>query len=732
MELKKIILLSIFLFNQKIIASEDLFFNNDDTIFNKISHQLLKSSERPTLTREEIRSIINPDLPSKIDNTKLTEILKHKRIKHKNQRIVLERFEENEKKSNINKSTENSCYTSAMFWQNTELFCGQNTLSAHLLSKINRTTTEVGYIMLSKKIAEPTTDINESKKSQDIVKELIENEELFNALDSILKEYVKIESDLLTFWDQKVFYNLFGSDFYYPPEFLSFIPDSVMDTIFPQKIKNHLNKSPGALHSMALADNLQSFKFFIHSLKTIGVVDLLKYGSNTTGISEHFPRMNGQQFKYGDNKWKNIEDNYKNLKREYLNAKESKNLTDTLWHSFWTFWAFDSIGYDIFEFTSTISLMSDKFKGETRKLKTLTKAYSKLQSASKIIKSLISIKEETDKNSLLLNNLDCYDTIQYLFDKTSSGSNKFDGLLELLIGDNFSAEPNAIRVMLSRGTILASSYLMKTTQNRLIDIMKAIGQIDAYLSIAKLYKESIGKDATYSFAQYIDQENPYINLKDYWTPFIDQEKVVTNDIELGKNGFARNAIISGPNAGGKSTILKAIIINLLLAQTIGIAPCKQIIFTPFNYLDTYLNIVDDISAGNSLFKAEVLRIKELLETLYKISPGKCFVIMDEMFSGTNPIEGEAAGCAVGMALAKMQNCITMIASHYPKMTQLEDNTNGIFKNYKVTVTRNEDKSLSYPFKIESGKTNQTIAIDILENENFDPEIINHARKMING
>ena len=103
-----------------------------------------------------------------------------------------------------------------------------------------------------------------------------------------------------------------------------------------------------------------------------------------------------------------------------------------------------------------------------------------------------------------------------------------------------------------------------------------------------------------------------------------------------------------------------------------------------------------------------------------------------MFSGTNPIEGEAAGCAVGMALAKMQNCITMIASHYPKMTQLEENSNGVFKNYKVTVTRNEDKSLSYPFKIEAGKTNQTIAIDILENENFDPEIINHARKMING
>ena len=192
----------------------------------------------------------------------------------------------------------------------------------------------------------------------------------------------------------------------------------------------------------------------------------------------------------------------------------------------------------------------------------------------------------------------------------------------------------------------------------------------------------------------------------------------------------RNAIISGPNAGGKSTILKSIMVNILFPLTIGIGPSREISLTPFSYIDTYLNIVDDIAAGNSLFKSEVLRVKELLETLKTLNPKKCCVIMDEMFSGTNPLEGEAAGYAVGKYMSLLPNTITLLASHYSKMTNLETDTNGLFKNYKVSVIKNRDNTLNYPFKLENGKTNQTIAIDILENENFDSKIINDARLVI--
>lgn len=100
--------------------------------------------------------------------------------------------------------------------------------------------------------------------------------------------------------------------------------------------------------------------------------------------------------------------------------------------------------------------------------------------------------------------------------------------------------------------------------------------------------------------------------------------------------------------------------------------------------------------------------------------------MDEIFSGTNPLEGEAAGYAIGKYLSAFPFNITMISSHFPKLTNLEQDTNGLFKNYKVSVVKKEDNSLEYPFKLEEGKTNQTIAIDILKAENFDSQIIKDA------
>ena len=72
----------------------------------------------------------------------------------------------------------------------------------------------------------------------------------------------------------------------------------------------------------------------------------------------------------------------------------------------------------------------------------------------------------------------------------------------------------------------------------------------------------------------------------------------------------------------------------------------------------------------------------------------------------------------------------LIASHYPKMPLLENNTDGIFSNYKVSVHKTENNTLEYPFRLEKGATNQTIAIDILEAEQFDASIIKDARKLI--
>jgi len=366
--------------------------------------------------------------------------------------------------------------------------------------------------------------------------------------------------------------------------------------------------------------------------------------------------------------------------------------------------------------------MKRTIEDEINKVKALKIAHTKLKNAAMCIGCLTDTKELIESNEALKENIGCLEQVKYLFDGTSSQSQEFDNLLKQLQSSTFA--PNAsqfLPVLLSRGKILSSAFLMLRTQNKLTDIFQTLGQVDAYLSLAKLYKE--GK---YCFAEYIENDKPYINLKEFWTPFIEPDKVITNDIELGADQI-RNMIVSGPNAGGKSTILKAIMINLLFAQTFAIAPSDKLMFTPFTYLDSYLNITDDIASGNSLFKSEVLRVKSLLETIKNLEPTQfSFVIMDEIFSGTNPIEGQAAGYAIGKHLATIPNNISIIASHFPTLTKLEQDTNFIFKNYQVCVNKKDNGTLSYPFKLKEGKTTQTIAIEIMRTQNFEPQIISDA------
>ncbi len=298
-------------------------------------------------------------------------------------------------------------------------------------------------------------------------------------------------------------------------------------------------------------------------------------------------------------------------------------------------------------------------------------------------------------------------------------------LLEKLNTETFKGKASMFSNV---GRILYTSRLTRTLKNQMVDALKAFGELDAIMSIAKLYKKHQNKNVTYSFVNYMDAYSPYIKLEEFWHPFISENTVVTNSIELGSKQ-KQNIILTGPNAGGKSTVLKAITINLLLAQTLGIAPAKSATITPFAKINTYLNIVDDLSSGNSLFKTEVLRTQELIESIKNLGDKNfSFSVIDEMFSGTAPKEGEAAAYSISKYLSKLNNSICLIATHYPKLTELEKNST--YKNYQVKVVKNPDGTLTYPHKLEEGKVSQNIALDILRLEGFSSEMLDEAYKIL--
>ncbi len=158
-------------------------------------------------------------------------------------------------------------------------------------------------------------------------------------------------------------------------------------------------------------------------------------------------------------------------------------------------------------------------------------------------------------------------------------------------------------------------------------------------------------------------------------------------------------------------------LSLILAQTLGIAPAQRLILTPFAILNCYLNITDDLGAGVSLFKAELLRAKDLLEHLRALLKNSfAFTLMDEIFSGTSPEEGAHAAVQFARNLSGFANSISILATHYPQLTMLATELPHSFDNYKVSIFRNNDGSWNRPFKIEKGVSDINIAMELLKDE----------------
>lgn len=306
--------------------------------------------------------------------------------------------------------------------------------------------------------------------------------------------------------------------------------------------------------------------------------------------------------------------------------------------------------------------------------------------------------------------------------KSTEAAQEFNELLDSLKSGTFTGETSFFS---NKGKVLASFKKMQRLNNEMVGSLMALGELDACMSIAKLYKKfAQDSNVKFCFPKFVKADKPYINIQNFWHPFLNPKSAVPNSIELGGD-LGQNVILTGPNAAGKSSSLKGIILSIILAQTLGIAPASEMALTPFARINSHLNISDD-EGRESLYQAEKNRVKGFLNEIKQLGANEFeFAIMDEMFSSTNPEEGQSAAYAIAKSLVKVPNCMCLLATHFKKLTELEADTNGYFKNYKVYVEELSDGKYHCPYKIVPGISNQSIAISMLKDE-FDAEIVSEA------
>ena len=172
-------------------------------------------------------------------------------------------------------------------------------------------------------------------------------------------------------------------------------------------------------------------------------------------------------------------------------------------------------------------------------------------------------------------------------------------------------------------------------------------------------------------------KNNKVVAKNIHYPVHNHKQVVKNSVKIDKN-----VIITGPNASGKTTMIKSILINLILSQQIGCGYYDKLEFQPYDYFYSYINIPDTLGR-DSLFQAEARRCKFILDNIEK--KGRHFCIFDELFSGTNIEDAINSAKSFIHLLVCNKNLRFILTTHFNELCKISN-----IKNMRMIVDDNYD------------------------------------------
>ena len=250
--------------------------------------------------------------------------------------------------------------------------------------------------------------------------------------------------------------------------------------------------------------------------------------------------------------------------------------------------------------------------------------------------------------------------------------------------------------------------LLKDKKQVIEETYVTLGKLETYLNVASL-REALPFYTT-------PKKGDGFKAKDLYHPLIDEP--VLNSIDADKG-----VLITGSNASGKSTFLKAVCLNAIFAKTIYTCLCKEITLDDFRILSS-MSLRDDIMSHDSYFMVEIKALKRIFDYRDKYRDKKILCFVDEVLRGTNTVERIACATQILKAFNK-ENILCFAATHDIELT---DNLKDEYDNYHFDEEIVEDDVL-FNYKIKQGKATSRNAIKLLSLMGFSDDIIKKADKM---
>lgn len=291
------------------------------------------------------------------------------------------------------------------------------------------------------------------------------------------------------------------------------------------------------------------------------------------------------------------------------------------------------------------------------------------------------------------------------FDSRQSGGSFWDIFLDY------------VRMLFHFDLIKFDSMVKKVKVHRkdLNELYEILGFLDSMIAVAS-FRAWLGEDG-YCIPELLKSRTPTLHMEEGYHPMITEP--VANTILAD-----RPVLITGSNASGKSTFIKTVAINGILAQTVHTAIARHYKASYFKIFSS-MALRDDLQGKESYYIVEIKSLKRILDEVEDELPTLCFV--DEVLRGTNTLERIAASAQILRSFAD-SNTICFAATHDLELTHILEH---YYDNYHFQE-KVEDGNVIFDYMLRDGKAVSRNAIKLLGMMGYRKDMIENAENLANA
>jgi DNA mismatch repair protein MutS len=273
-------------------------------------------------------------------------------------------------------------------------------------------------------------------------------------------------------------------------------------------------------------------------------------------------------------------------------------------------------------------------------------------------------------------------------------------------------------------------------ETKYLDVIKTVSEIDVYCTNAfNAFEYSYNKPSI------IDNDGSFLIAKDIRHPIVEriqtQNRYIENDVCLGNipdkikdldNESGNGILLYGVNSSGKSTLMKSIGLNIIMAQSGMFVPCSSLIYSPYKHIFTRISGNDNIYKGMSSFTVEMTELKNILDRCNKNS----LILGDELCSGTESVSALAI-VASGILDILSKNGNFIFATHLHELCDLDIiksvETIKKIQVYHIHVNSDKDGNIIFDRKLTKGKGSSVYGLEICKYLKMPDEFLKNAEKI---